>query len=1108
MVVQLEAAAQDLLAPPSLVTSERRHLAEKVFLDFQKSDSLIPICRYALDKSSNDYVLFQAASGIKQAVLRDWSLMEGSDIEVLRSDLLAYVTRKAGLAPFTREQILQVVAIIMKRGWLDEEKSSSMKKVFFEQIMQLLGMEIGMKNIACSLMLRVVEEFSTSSKSSDVGFTWEFHYKCKLNFEQTALKQICDLCLQVLKQFNGAISLSALAPGEVELLKNMTGLADKIVGWDFAVGKTKRCVGSFEPDQDVLLRPGPNWRDEFLNEERINLFFDIHCKIRADSQVSHYSLQCLAQLASLSGSIFENEGQEALYLSYMTKGVVKLISCIVESSAGATDIVDIGAELYGLASVINRLVLNFKGSIFMYLGEDQFSALVGKMMDLTTFCLLRTTSDFEDTFNMEAFDQLLGAWDQFTSFDCFGPHFFQQPAARIFEVYVDTRLRRARLEVETYNDEEELTDDDTAFDDQLCGVALLGRYSARETCLYLKRMLLERIDALEGALNPSAPVQDLTGLYEDLHWLLLVAGHFLADCGEGEKPLIPEKILNLSIEASLNNVEDDVLALASLVFRLVEIENKTLMSAMADRLSPLLGENIVWFLARWLKTYLLPDENDYRQLSQNIVNHFGRDSASGRGLAEIIMTKICINLTLWKGEAELQEQSVQAFLNMAKLSQVRNVIIQSDNLWTLANTFADPKSDLSRLPGPVQQHLMHAMCCVCSGTDEQRFLHRLESILKLIEHRFTGLLQKPNFQKMCQQPAVMTEIVNLMELFRGCCLSSDARNTRLLFPFFSRYFDHIVSLLRVYKNCPETSVYVLEFFKDFVKHQIGYLSDDECTRVYETSLQLMKLYADCNMGKYKKSDPNAEEEQYYDLLLFLKIMTYLLSKDFVDFSEAEPRVLASGTSVEIADVVLYGVTIVLPFMTKELLCFPKLGFQYYKLINVLCELYPQKVSSCQEQVLQNIVGSLEIGLHAFTSDISRFVFESVAALGSFNYKEELRGSEVGGMNTPISNALQKFLKLIFEMFLFQSFDMDLLEAASDAFFALICYRHSIYTSLVQELLVSQAESKYKVRSEAAFASLLAANGGVQPVYDRVNKSKFRKNLSFFLMEVRAFFRRK
>lgn len=48
------------------------------------------------EQSGNDYVLFQAASTIKEAILREWTILVKADIESLRSFLLTFVTHKHG----------------------------------------------------------------------------------------------------------------------------------------------------------------------------------------------------------------------------------------------------------------------------------------------------------------------------------------------------------------------------------------------------------------------------------------------------------------------------------------------------------------------------------------------------------------------------------------------------------------------------------------------------------------------------------------------------------------------------------------------------------------------------------------------------------------------------------------------------------------------------------------------------------------------------------------------------------------------------------------------------------------------------------------------------
>ena len=47
-------------------------------------------------------------------------MLQQSDIVSLRQYLLRYIINKPTLAPYVRERMLQVIAIIVKRGSIDE----------------------------------------------------------------------------------------------------------------------------------------------------------------------------------------------------------------------------------------------------------------------------------------------------------------------------------------------------------------------------------------------------------------------------------------------------------------------------------------------------------------------------------------------------------------------------------------------------------------------------------------------------------------------------------------------------------------------------------------------------------------------------------------------------------------------------------------------------------------------------------------------------------------------------------------------------------------------------------------------------------------------------
>ncbi len=55
--------------------------------------------------------------------------------------------------------------------------------------------------------------------------------------------------------------------------------------------------------------------------------------------------------------------------------------------------------------------------------------------------------------------------------------------------------------------------------------------------------------------------------------------------------------------------------LLSAVLRTSEVESRATRASLTELLSPQMGKDIVWFLRRWAKTYLLVDEKLYGQVS-------------------------------------------------------------------------------------------------------------------------------------------------------------------------------------------------------------------------------------------------------------------------------------------------------------------------------------------------------------------------------------------------------------------------------------------------------------------------------------------------------------
>ncbi|KAF6040136.1 XPO4 [Bugula neritina] len=214
----LEECAKVLLAAPNVVTKDVRKEAEKVFLEFRKTAFPYETCRFLLENSRNNFVQFQAVCTIKTSILREWTCLPTTTIEQLRLFLLNYVTTNLSLTPYVREEIFRALALIIKRGILDTENTTS-SKIFDEQL------------IACGLLTALLNEFSNHNKTCGTGFTWDFHSRCKLHFEAYHLHQTLLFTLQIL---NNIVQLTTPYSGdELLVVTRVLSLADDILHWTF-----------------------------------------------------------------------------------------------------------------------------------------------------------------------------------------------------------------------------------------------------------------------------------------------------------------------------------------------------------------------------------------------------------------------------------------------------------------------------------------------------------------------------------------------------------------------------------------------------------------------------------------------------------------------------------------------------------------------------------------------------------------------------------------------------------------------------------------------------------------------------------------------------------
>nr|XP_010314128.1 exportin-4 isoform X2 [Solanum lycopersicum] len=1119
-LAQLQATMQAVeLACSSIQMHMNPAAAEETILSLSQSPQPYHACKYILENSQLANARFQAAGAIRDAALREWVFLEIDDKRGLISFCFHSAIQHASSPEgYVQAKVASVAAQLIKRGWI--EFSAAQKETFFLEVRQAIvgGHGLDVQFIGLNFLESLVSEFSPST-STAMALPREFHEQCRVSFELEYLKLFYCWAQDAAVSASNKIAESEAAIPEVKVCTAALRLMLQVLNWDFkcdanVLDNAKRGINIFSAGlrgdvsspkrtECTLVQPGSSWRGILVSSGHIGWLLSFYEALRQKFSCEGYWIDCplavsarklIVQFFSLWGTIFPSDdgNTQKQHLLHLLSGIIAwidppdVVSTAIVNGKSESEFLDGCRALLYMATVTTVLVFDeLLKSIRPYGTLSLLSALMCEVIKD-----LMASHTEEETWSWVARDILLDTWttllmplDGSISYAVI-PLEGIGATSHLFALIVESELRAASASA--FNDENEtdyLQASIAAMDERLSSYALIARAAINVTVPFLIRLFSEKFARLQQV--PDAIQSQFMDVMEtDKHPVVILCGSIIK---------FAEQSLNPEMRASF--------------------------------FSPRLMEAIVWFLARWSTTYLMPlDENKMSASSDDhkakhhkkVLLNFCEEDNQGKAVLDLILHISKTTLTSYPGERDLQALTCHELLHgLVRRKNVCVHLVELDSWRELANAFANEQT-LFSLNAAHQRSLAQTFVLSASGMKTPEACSQY--VINLTNHMAANLVELSNrsdLKCVAEQPDIILLVSCLLERLRGAASATEPRTQRAIYEMGYSVLNPLLMFMEVYKHESTVVYLLLRFVVDWVDGQIIYLEARETAIVVGFCMRVLQIYSSHNIGKISLSISSslrseADTERYKDLRAVLQLLASLCSKDLVDFS-SEP-IEAQGTNI--CQVVYMGLHIVTPLISLDLLKYPKLCHDYFSLLSHMLEVYPEMITQLNGEAFFHIIKTLDFGLSQ-DAEVVDLCLRAIKGLASFHYKQKSAG-EVGlglhasGYKDQTGNfqegILSQFLRSLLQFLLFEDYSTDLVGSAADALLPLILCEQSLYQKLGSELIEKQCDTGFRSRLTNALQSLTRSNS-LSSTLDRPNYQKFRKNLHNFLTEVRGFLRK-
>ncbi|KAJ1972968.1 hypothetical protein H4R35_004381 [Dimargaris xerosporica] len=344
--------------------------AEHTIADFKRHPQVLANCQYVLAQSQHPSALFYALATVKEVTLAQYATLSPAEVERIRDGLTDYLYSKPDWPRLVREQLALAIALLTKRLWLD--LTDDAQRTFWAQLLRCItdGM---WARVGLAVIDTVVEVFANRTPGA-LGLPWEYHYQCKLLFEQHFLLDLYQAVLGLLHRHQAAFQRNPAQP-ELQLALQVI---EKLLTWPFSDPKTAAtgptglvhatdaltltsparisdaALSSEDADEQsdsTIVQPcyPTSWYPTLADAQTLTLFFAFYpVTLDCDSLTSTLQ-QILIQLTVLPRHVFDTPMEYMHHLTRLLAAHTAVLSTL-EAMDWSTD--RLATRVYGAAQMV------------------------------------------------------------------------------------------------------------------------------------------------------------------------------------------------------------------------------------------------------------------------------------------------------------------------------------------------------------------------------------------------------------------------------------------------------------------------------------------------------------------------------------------------------------------------------------------------------------------------------------------------------------------------------------------------------------------------------------------------------------------------------------